>query len=180
VDRTLKDYAVNGAEKYWMAPYDSGYRKGERSTRFWTLTIHQPECRFAKANKNGNPYQAYLGLNGLEALASNGFDPPARMGVDSVWQGCKVCGTVHLDARALGREAIEARKRYEKAQSEQYRQEQARNTALARRNAAEREAVSAWLHQHSAEIAAIEAQAAADWAEANPEQAALILTNDEA
>lgn len=36
------------------------------------------------------------------------------------------------------------------------------------------------MHQHADEIDAVEAQAAADWAAANPELAALITDNDEA
>jgi hypothetical protein len=172
---TLAYYAVNGTEKYWPVTIDYGNgHKPERNVKFWTLTLHEPTCRFAKKDRDGNPYKAYLGDGGLYRLAEHGFNPPTHTRIGAVWQGCKTCGTANLDANELGREALETEKRANAIRSEQYRVRHAIDSAVTARNQAITAARNFWLAQHADELQAYEAKAAAEWAAGNPEQAALI------
>jgi hypothetical protein len=178
--KTLKDYAVNGAEKYWPITYPPRWDNDPGTThnhKMWTLTLHETTCRFAKHLPDGRPDQTYMGQDGLRRLVEGGLKAPTTQYVGTVWQGCKVCGTASLtqdEAKALGQQALNDEKavnaRRQAVMDAKWAMEDAQNA----RARAARDARTAWFAKHQEEVEAVERAATMTWEQQNPEQAALL------
>lgn len=174
----LSEYAINAAERYWPiedVQYDG--RVVAIKQKFWTLTVHEPHCRFAQKDKNGNPIRAYFGSDGLRNLASRGLTPPTSRYTGSVWQGCKVCGTAsqpNENWKARGQAVIDADRAADASRRKQWEAEALVSAAKDAYEKAQRDARHEWIEAHKAEITGVELEAAAEWIAANPERAKLL------
>jgi hypothetical protein len=185
--REFREYAVNGREKYYKVPAANTYRRNagmEDSVQKWTLTIHEPTCRYAQKYEDGRTKQDhYRGDTGLHALAERGFGV-ARYS-DAVWTGCKVCGTCHREPelQALAKVELERRAEARQKQREYDNAKEVLRQAIYQRDLAIKNAQEAFYAENfKARIDAAMAQVAdvagEEWAEEHPELAALIPEGD--
>ena len=177
--REFREYAVNGREKYWKYERKDGL--GADSVLKWTLTIHEPTCRYAKHYADGRTKQDhYRGDEGLRWLAGHGFaieGPYARL----AWQGCKVCGTFHREPEFKALAEAELVKQAEARAAQRAREDAkdaVRGAIYQRTKFIENAQATMYAARFKAEVdaamAEVAAAATAEWAAEYPEQAALI------
>lgn len=188
--REFREYAVNGREAYYAVPSSIRHRRDAGltdSVMKWTLTIHEPTCRYAKVLRGGNVQNyAMMDTEKIRALQDYGFDNPSRY-VRTVWKGCKVCGTFHrepefraLAKSELARQAEANQRRAEARKAENAREAAERALTLAIKDAQEAYYAEHFKTQVDAAMASIETAVRAQWPINNPEQASLLTTEKEA
>lgn len=172
---------VNAREVYWTYPDPVTGQPG-RTIQLpkWTLTVHTVTCRYAAAS------DGYRSDGAVLLLRDRGYGPRTRYDHE-VWRGCRTCGTATPDGEARVRAAvaehIEALQAA--AQRERERRAAAAEEERARASLAEAmdRAAAAYYEEHFRAaievVTAMERQRAAEqWAQDNPQQAALLMRLD--
>lgn len=186
--RRLSEFASNGANRSWKV---DGPRVPTTVT-LWTITLHEPSCRFAKSNHRGGPYQVHdylpnYGQDHLDRLKARGVDGPTGSDHQVAWTGCKVCGTASIPRAewaamvdAVRAEWAEADRRERLAYTAKRAVEDARDARNRYVAAAETDAYDAEFRDAvERRMAVVRAAARAEW-EANNAELAMLLEADHA